>query len=165
MATTMVPVTVTLVPQYILFNYFGWVNTYWPLIVPRFFGRPFYIFLLRQFFLTLPGELDAAAEIDGANRLQILLRVIAPISAPAIATVAVFSFMNHWNDFLEPTIYLLRPERQTLAVGLRWFVNVYSTSYHLLMSGAVLMTMPMIIAFFLAQKQFVRGIALTGIKA
>ena len=164
MATLMVPATVTLVPQYILFNYFGWVNTYWPLIVPRFFGHPFYIFILRQFLLTLPAELDAAAEIDGANRLQVLTQVIAPISGPAIATVAVFSFMNHWNDFLEPTIYLLQPEKQTLAVGLRWFNSEFGGWYHLLMAGATLMTLPMIVAFFLAQKQFVRGIALTGIK-
>ena len=164
MATTMVPVTVTLVPQYLLFNWFGWVNTYWPMIVPRFFGHPFYIFILRQFLMTLPKDLDEAAEMDGAGRMQILWRIIAPLSAPAIATVAVFSFMNHWNDFLEPSIYLLVPERQTLSVGLRWFVHQYGTEYHLLMAGAVLMTSPMITAFFLAQKQFVRGIALTGIK-
>ena len=164
MATTMVPVTVTLVPQYLLFNWFGWVNTFWPLIVPRFFGHPFYIFILRQFLMTLPKDLDEAAEMDGATRMQILWRIIAPLSAPAIATVAVFSFMNHWNDFLEPSIYLLVPERQTLAVGLRWFVHQYGTDYHLLMAGAVLMTTPMITAFFLAQQQFVRGIALTGIK-
>ena len=164
LATTMIPLHVTLIPQYLLYHRFGWINTLWPLIVPRFFGTTFYIFILRQFFLTLPKELDDAAEIDGANRLQVLLRIIVPLSAPAIATVAVFSFINRWNDFLEPVIYLLTPENLTLAVGLRWFTGRHGTEYHLLMAGAVLMTGPMIVAFFLAQKHFVQGIALAGVK-
>jgi ABC-type glycerol-3-phosphate transport system permease component len=164
LATTMIPNHVTLIPQYLLYHKLGWINTFWPLIVPRFFGHAFYIFILRQFFLTLPRELDEAAEIDGAGRLQILTRIVAPLSAPAIATVAVFSFMNHWNDFVEPVIYLLTPENLTLAVGLRWFTGRYGTEYHLLMAGAVLMTGPMIVAFFLAQKYFVQGIALAGLK-
>lgn len=164
LATMMLPGTVTLIPQYLLFHALGWINTFLPLIVPRFFGHAFYIFVLRQFFLSIPKDLDDAAEIDGANRLQILHRITAPLSAPAIATVAVFSFMNRWNDFIEPLIYLLTPEKLTLAVGLRWFTGQYGTEYHLLMAGAVLMTGPMIVAFFLAQKQFVQGITLTGIK-
>jgi multiple sugar transport system permease protein len=164
LATTMIPLHVTLIPQYLLYHRLGWINTLWPLIVPRFFGTAFYIFILRQFFLTLPKELDDAAEIDGANRLQVLLRIIVPLSAPAIATVAVFSFINRWNDFLEPVIYLLTPENLTLAVGLRWFTGRHGTEYHLLMAGAVLMTGPMIVAFFLAQKHFVQGIALAGVK-
>jgi ABC-type glycerol-3-phosphate transport system permease component len=164
LATTMIPLHVTLIPQYLLYHRFGWINTLWPLIVPRFFGTAFYIFILRQFFLTLPKELDDAAEIDGANRLQVLLRIIVPLSTPAIATVAVFSFINRWNDFLEPVIYLLTPENLTLAVGLRWFTGRHGTEFHLLMAGAVLMTGPMIVAFFLAQKYFVQGIALAGIK-
>ncbi|TAK22716.1 MAG: carbohydrate ABC transporter permease [Chloroflexota bacterium] len=164
LATMMLPTTVTLVPQFILYQSLGWINTFWPLIVPRFFGTAFYIFILRQFFLALPRELDDAAEIDGANRLQILLRIVVPLSGPAIATVAVFSFMNRWNDFLEPVIYLFTPENLTLAVGLRWFTGRHGTEFHLLMAGALLMTAPMIVAFFLAQKHFVRGIALTGIK-
>jgi ABC-type glycerol-3-phosphate transport system permease component len=164
LATMMLPSTVTLVPQFILYQALGWVNTFWPLIVPRFFGTAFYIFILRQFFMTLPRELDDAAEIDGANRLQILMRIVVPLSGPAIATVAVFSFMNRWNDFLEPVIYLFTPDTLTLAVGLRWFTGRHGTEFHLLMAGALLMTAPMIVAFFLAQKHFVRGIALTGIK-
>jgi multiple sugar transport system permease protein len=164
LVTMMLPGTVTLIPQFILYQSLGWVNTFWPLIIPRFFGYAFYIFILRQFFLALPRELDDAAEIDGANRLQILTRIVVPLSGPAIATVAVFSFMNRWNDFLEPVIYLYTPEKLTLAVGLRWFTGRHGTEYHLLMAGALLMTAPMIVAFFLAQKHFVRGIALTGIK-
>jgi ABC-type glycerol-3-phosphate transport system permease component len=164
LATTMIPLHVTLIPQYLLYHRLGWINTLWPLIVPRFFGTAFYIFILRQFFLTLPKEMDDAAEIDGANRFQVLTRIIVPLSTPAIATVAVFSFINRWNDFLEPVIYLLTPENLTLAVGLRWFTGRHGTEYHLLMAGAVLMVGPMIVAFFLAQKYFVQGIALAGIK-
>jgi ABC-type glycerol-3-phosphate transport system permease component len=165
LATTMIPMHVTLVPQYLLYHQLGWIDSAWPLIVPRLFGTPFYIFILRQFFLALPRELDDAAEIDGANRLQILTRIMLPLSGSAIAAVAVFSFVNRWNDFLEPVIYLLTPEKLTLAVGLRWFTGRHGTEYHLLTAGAILMTAPMIAAFFLAQRQFVRGIALAGIKA
>src|SRR5262245_8862067 len=165
LATTMVPMHVTLVPQYLLYHQLGWIDSAWPLIVPRLFGTPFYIFILRQFFLGLPRELDDAAEIDGANRLQILTRIMLPLSGSAIAAVAVFSFVNRWNDFLEPVIYLLTPEKLTLAVGLRWFTGRHGTEYHLLTAGAILMTAPMIVAFFLAQRHFVRGIALAGIKA
>lgn len=164
LATTMIPMHVTLIPQYLLYHKLGWIDTLWPLLVPRFFGTAFYIFILRQFFLALPKELDDAAEIDGASRLQILTRIIIPLSTSAIAAVAVFSFINRWNDFLEPVIYLLTPENLTLAVGLRWFTGRHGTEYHLLMAGAVMMTGPMIVAFFLAQKHFVRGIALAGIK-
>ncbi|MDP6417403.1 MAG: ABC transporter permease subunit, partial [Gammaproteobacteria bacterium] len=107
---------------------------------------------------------DDAAEIDGASLLQVLRRIIIPLSVPAIATVAVFSFMNRWNDFLEPLIYLLHTENLTLAVGMRWFTGQWGTEFHLLMAGAIIMVTPMIVAFFIAQKQFIRGIALTGIK-
>ena len=164
LATMMLPGAVTLVPKWLIFFRLGWIDTLWPLIVPRFFATPFYIFILRQFFLSLPKELDDAAEIDGASLLQILRTIIIPLSVPAIATVAVFSFMNRWNDFLEPLIYLLHTENLTLAVGMRWFTGQWGTEFHLLMAGAVIMVGPMIVVFFVAQKQFVRGIALTGIK-
>ena len=164
LATMMLPGAVTLVPKWLIFFRLGWIDTLWPLIVPRFFATPFYIFILRQFFLSLPKELDDAAEIDGANLIQVLRRIILPLSVPAIATVAVFSFMNRWNDFLEPLIYLLHTENLTLAVGMRWFTGQWGTEFHLLMAGAMLMVAPMIVAFFIAQKQFIRGIALTGIK-
>lgn len=164
LATMMLPGAVTLVPKWLIFYRLGWIDTLWPLIVPRFFATPFYIFILRQFFLSLPKELDDAAEIDGASLLQVLRRIIIPLSVPAIATVAVFSFMNRWNDFLEPLIYLLHTENLTLAVGMRWFTGQWGTEFHLLMAGAIIMVTPMIVAFFIAQKQFIRGIALTGIK-
>jgi ABC-type glycerol-3-phosphate transport system permease component len=164
LATMMVPFHVVLVPQFFLFNALGWINTLWPLIVPTFFGSAFYIFILRQFFLTLPKELDEAAEIDGAGLLDVLWRIVVPLSKPAIATVGVFSFINHWNDFLRPLIFLQLPERLTLAVGLRWFTGRESTEFHLLMAASFMALLPVIVVFFVAQKQFVRGIALTGLK-
>ncbi len=164
LATMMLPGAVTLIPRWLIFHRLDMIDTLWPLLIPRLFGTPFYIFIMRQFFLTLPRELDDAARIDGASHLQILRKVVIPLSLPAIATIGVFSFMNRWNDFLEPLIYLLRTENLTLAVGLRFFVSRFGTEYHLLMAGAILLIVPMIVAFFLAQKQFIRGIALTGIK-
>ena len=164
LATMMLPGAVTLIPRWMIFFHLGMIDTLWPLLIPRVFGTAFYIFIMRQFFLTLPRELDDAARIDGASHLQILRKVVIPLSVPAIATIAVFSFMNRWNDFLEPLIYLQRTENLTLALGLRFFVSRFGTEYHLLMAGAMLLIVPMIVAFFLAQKQFIRGIALTGIK-
>ncbi len=164
LATMMVPATVTLIPQYAGFAWAGMVNTFWPLMIPRLFGHPFYIFILRQYFLTLPKELDEAAEMDGAGLWTTMTRVILPLSKPAIATVGVFSFVNHWNDFTEPLVYLLTAENQTLALGLRWFIHNQGTEYTWMMAAATVFTGPMIIAFFFAQKQFIRGIQLTGLK-
>ena len=118
LATMMLPGAVTLIPRWLIFHRLDMIDTLWPLLIPRLFGTAFYIFIMRQFFLTLPRELDDAARIDGASHLQILRKVVIPLSVPAIATIAVFSFMNRWNDFLEPLIYLLRTENLTLAVGL-----------------------------------------------
>jgi len=164
LATLMVPFQVVLVPQFVLFNWFGWINTLLPLIVPHYFGSAFYIFILRQFFLTLPKELDEAAEIDGASLLDVFWRIVVPLSKPAIATVGVFSFINHWNDFLRPLIFLQLPQNLTLAVGLRWFTGRESTEFHLLMAASFMALVPVLVVFFVAQKQFVRGIALTGLK-
>ncbi|MBI2942047.1 MAG: carbohydrate ABC transporter permease [Chloroflexi bacterium] len=164
LATLMVPFHVLLVPQFLLFNWFGWINSLWPLIVPSLFGSPFSIFILRQFFLTLPKELDEAAEIDGANIVQVFLQIIVPLAKPAIATVAAFAFINEWNDFVRPLVYLHRPENLTLAVGIRWFTGRYGTQFHLLMAASMVSLLPMIVVFFLAQKHFIQGIALTGIK-
>jgi multiple sugar transport system permease protein len=127
-------------------------------------GSAFYIFILRQFFLSLPRELDEVAEIDGAGLLAILWHVVVPLSKPALATVAVFSFLNHWNDFLRPLVFLQTPDRLTLAVGLRWFTGREATAFHLLMAAAVVALLPGIVVFFAAQGQFIRGIALTGLK-
>lgn len=164
LATLMIPFQVRLVPEYMLFNWFGWVNTLYPLIVPSLFGSAFYIFILRQFFLTLPIELDEAAAIDGASSWAILWKIMLPLARPAIATVAAFAFIDQWNDFLRPTIYLYTPENLTLAVGIRWFAGNNSTQFQLMMAASTVTLLPMIIVFFIAQKYFIQGIALTGIK-
>lgn len=164
LATMMVPFHVTLIPQYLLFLQIGWLNTLLPLIAPALFGKAFLIFILRQFLLSLPRELDEAAEVDGANLWQIMTMIILPLSGPAIATVAVFSFIDHWNEFLRPLVFIQNPMSQTLAVGVRWFLSRHGAEFHLLMASSVMVLMPIIVAFFVAQKQFVRGIALTGLK-
>ena len=155
LATIMLPAQVTLIPQFILFNELGWINTLYPLWVPFIFGGgAFYIFLLREFIRSLPRELDEAALIA--------------LSKPALATVAVISFIAHWNDFVNPLIYLNSPEKFTLALGLNYFKNVPETSglplEHLLMAGSVMVIIPVLLLFFSAQRYFVQGIALTGIK-
>lgn len=165
LATMMIPFHITLIPQYLLFLNLGWIDTLLPLMVPSLFGKAFLIFILRQFLLSLPRELDEAAEVDGANLWQIMTQVILPQSGPAVATVAVFAFIDHWNEFLKPLVFLQHPENQTLAVGVRWFLTRHGAEFHLLMASSVLVLAPVIIAFFVAQKQFVRGIALTGLKA
>jgi ABC-type glycerol-3-phosphate transport system permease component len=164
LATMMIPFHITLIPQYLLFLNLRWLDTLLPLIVPSLFGKAFLIFILRQFLMTLPRELDEAAEMDGANLWQIMTLVILPQSGPAVATVAVFAFIDHWNEFLRPLVFIQHPENQTLAVGVRWFLTRHGAEFHLLMASSVLVLAPIIIAFFVAQKQFVRGIALTGIK-
>jgi ABC-type glycerol-3-phosphate transport system permease component len=165
LATMMIPFQVTLVPQYVLFWQLGWLNTLLPLVVPELFGRAFFIFILRQFFMSLPRELDEAAKIDGASLWQVLWLIVLPLAKPAIATVAVFAFIDHWNEFIRPLVYVQTPENLTLAVGVRWFAGRYEVMFHYLMASAVLLLAPIIVAFFVAQKQFIRGIALTGLKA
>jgi multiple sugar transport system permease protein len=164
LATTMIPNQVMLIPRYLLFRELGWLNTLYPLIVPELFGSAFSIFILRQFLMSLPTELDEAAKIDGASLWTVLWRIIVPLSGPAIATVAVFAFIRSWNDFIQPLIYLQTPEALTLAVGIRWFTGRHGTEFHLLMAISVVALLPIIVIFFFAQKQFIRGIALTGIK-
>ena len=165
-STMMLPQHVTIIPQVILFRELNWLDTLLPLIIPLLGGAPFYIFLLRQFFLTLPLELDEAAAIDGASRMRVFWTVIIPLSKPAIATVAVFSFISHWNDFFFPLIVLQSSEKLTLAVGMRWLqAGQYEAQrLHLQMAIALIAVAPVVILFFLAQKHFIRGIALTGIK-
>lgn len=165
LATLMLPGHVTIVPKFIMFRQAGLLDSLWPVALPDLFGQAFYIFILRQFFLTLPVELDEAAEIDGANLLQVLFRVVIPLSKPAIATVAVFNFINKWNEFFEPFVFIQTPEKLTLAVGIRWFRTQYGTEFQMLMAASIVSVAPIIIVFFFAQKQFVRGIALTGIKS
>lgn len=164
LSTLMLPPAVTLIPQFVIFRTFGWLNTFLPLIVPAFFGQAFYIFLLRQFFLTIPIEIDEAATIDGADYPRIFWDVLLPLVRPALAAVAVFSFISHWNDFFGPLIYLHDASKMTLAVGLQLFRGQYQTDLHYMMAGGVMMVLPIIIVFFVAQKYFIQGIALSGIK-
>ena len=166
LSTMMLPLHVTIIPLVIIFRELGWIDTLWPLIVPGLGGSAFLIFILRQFFMTIPIELDEAARTDGASRAGILFRVILPLSKPAIATVAVFSFIGTWNDFFLPLIILNSAERITLPVGLRYFAaGQYSEQLHTLqMAVAMISVLPIVVIFFFAQRHFVRGITLTGIK-
>jgi multiple sugar transport system permease protein len=165
LSTMMLPAQVTLIPLFILFKNLGWLDTLLPLVVPTFFGHAFYIFLLRQFFMTLPSELDDAARIDGANPLQTYWHIVLPLAQPALATVAIFSFVYRWNDFFGPLIYLTTPEKMTIAVGLQLFRGQWGTDFSLLMAASVAAVLPIIVLFFVAQKTFIQGIALTGMKA
>ncbi|MCL4541444.1 MAG: carbohydrate ABC transporter permease [Chloroflexi bacterium] len=164
LSTLMVPYVVTLIPTFIIFKDLNWVNTYWPLILPSWFGGgAFNIFLLRQFFMTLPVELDEAARADGAGAFWIWWNIALPLSAPALATVAIFSVIFHWNDFLNPLIYINSPSLFTLALGLQQFQSQYNTQFTLLMAASVVMILPIIALFFFTQRYFLQGIALTGL--
>ena len=164
LATIMLPAQVTMVPVFLLFRAFGWIDTFLPLIVPAFFGTPFFVFLLRQFFLTIPQELIEAARVEGAGEWRIYWSIMLPLSKPALATVAIFSFMGAWNDFLGPLIYLSSEKNRTLALGIQALRSFHGTEWGILMAASVLMVLPIIVLFFLCQRFFVRGIVLTGIK-
>lgn len=165
LATLMLPFVTTLIPTFLWWSALGLTNTSWPLIVPHWFGADvFFIFLLRQFFRTIPRELDDAAILDGANPIQVLWHVLVPLSKPALITVAILSGLAAWNDFLDPLIYLQDSERFTLALGLSEFTGLYTSQWHLLMAAATVVVAPVIVVFFVAQKYFVESIALTGIK-
>jgi multiple sugar transport system permease protein len=170
LGTMMLPSQVTLIPTFLLFNKVGWINTSRPLWVPAWFGGgAFNIFLLRQFFLTIPREMDEAAKIDGAGYFQVFWQLILPLSKPVLATVAIISLMTNWNDFMGPLVYLNSTERFTMALGLRFF-NTYRSQAdlepleHLLMAATSMSITPPILLFLLGQRYFVRGIVLTGIK-
>ena len=162
LATLMIPREVTIVPRFLLFSQLGLVNTLWPLILPAWFGYAFFIFLLRQFFMSIPHELDDAARIDGASTLRILTEIILPLSGPALATVAIFSFIGNWSNLLDPLIYLRSQELYTLALGLNLFRGVNFTAFNLLMAVSILTLIPVLVMFFLSQKLFVQGVTLTG---
>lgn len=166
LATMMLPLQIILIPTYIMYAKIGWLGTRLPLIVPAFFGggAAFYIFLLRQFFKGLPKELTESAIIDGANHFQIFLKIMLPLSKPAILTVALFTFMGTWNDYFGPLIFLSNPEQWTLALGLRAFQTQYGGQYNLMMAASILIMLPTLILFFFAQKSFIEGIKFTGIK-
>jgi ABC-type glycerol-3-phosphate transport system permease component len=166
LSTLMLPDTVTIVPRFVVFQRLDWLNTFYPLIVPAFFGNAFYIFLLRQFFMTIPPELEDAARIDGASSQQIFLRIMLPLAIPALVTVAIFSFIGSWNDFFHPLIYLNSSDMYTVALGVANFQGStrVGPQMQLLMAASFLATLPVLIVFFLAQRFFIRGIVFTGIK-
>jgi len=163
-ATIMLPSQVRLIPVYVMFQKLGWVDTLLPLIIPAFFANPYDVFLLRQFFMTIPLELDDAAKIDGANPLQTLMYVVLPQARPAIVAVAIFHFLFAWNDFYEPLIFLHSRENWTLAVGLQTFDALYSVNTHLIMAASLVMIIPPILIFFFSQRIFTQGVVFTGIK-
>jgi multiple sugar transport system permease protein len=166
-STLMVPLIVRLIPLFILFKQLGWVNTFLPLVVPSFFGTPLFIFLMRQFFLTIPLELSDAARVDGANEIQIWWRIVLPLSGPVMAVVAIFAFQNTWNDFLVPLIFLNDNAKKTVALGLATMmaqVGLDFQRWDWMMAVATTMVAPMVLLFVLTQRYFVQGVALTGLK-
>jgi len=164
----MMPWSAIFVPQYLLYSKLGWVDTWLPLFVPTFFaaggGSAFFIFLMRQFFLSIPREIDNASRIDGANTFDIYWRIILPMSKPVLGIVTIFSFMWTWNDFILPLIYLRTMSKFTIALGLSFFRGMYQTHWHYLMSATMIAAIPCIILFLVAQKYFIQGVVITGIK-
>lgn len=163
-AVMMIPIEVTMVPSFILFSKLKLTGTYIPLFIQSFFGRPFMIFLLRQFFMNLPKDLEDAARIDGASEFMIYRRVILPLVVPGILTVCLFRFMYSWNDFIGPLLYLNKSARYTLSIGLQMFTTAYKTEWALLMAASLMTTLPIILIYFLVQKRFIEGITFSGIK-
>ncbi len=165
LATMMIPGQVTLIPQFILFRMIGWLNSFYPLIVPAFFGGGAYnIFLMRQFFMTLSLELDDAARIDGCSTFMIYRRIVLPQSKPVLGVIAIFGFLGHWNEFFGPLIYLNSPEKYTLAIGLNMLRGSMYVKWNHLMAASVLTVLPCILLYFAAQRYFIQGIVFTGIK-
>jgi ABC-type glycerol-3-phosphate transport system permease component len=165
LATMMIPYPVTMVPTFILFRLLDWVGTYLPLVLPPYFGPAFSIFLLRQFFLTINPELDEAAKVDGANEFTIYWRIILPLAKPALATIAIFSFMANWNDFMGPLIYLTDSDTYTLALGVNYLRSFRGGGdLSLQMAASVMFMAPCIVLYFIAQRNIVQGIVTTGLK-
>lgn len=163
LATMMLPGVVTMIPVFIIFKKIGWIGTFYPLWVPAWFGGAFYIFLMRQYMMTLPIELDEAAKIDGASNLRILWQVIAPLCGPAIVTVTIFAFLQHYNAFMEPLIYISDNEMFTLPLGLLWFKGRFGNFWHLVMAASMVTIAPVILLFFLAQRYFIQGAQFSGL--
>ena len=162
--TMVLPPQVTLIPQFVLFQKLGWVGSFYPLIVPPFFGSAFAVFLLRQFYTSIPGDISDSARIDGASEWQVFYRIILPLARPALATAGLFIFIWTWTDFLNPLIYLTDDRLYTLAIGLQQLSSTRGSAWPLLMGGATLMSLPIIILFFFAQKTFIEGVSTGGVK-
>lgn len=165
LATMMLPGWVTLIPQYIMFSKFGWIDTFYPLLVPKFFGSAYLIFMLRQFYRTLPKDYEEAGLIDGANYFGIWWRIILPLSLPALGAVAIMSFMFHYQDFFGPLIYLSSQNKYPISLGLQQFQAPFGgTAFHLLMAASLVTIIPPVVLFFLAQRYFIQGIVVSGVK-
>ena len=167
--TMVIPFAVTMIPLYLLFHRIGWVGTYLPLIVPQLFADPYYVFLLRQFFMGIPGELSDAARVDGCGEAGIFWRIILPLSRPVLAVVALFQFMYSWGEYLGPLIYISDPKKLTVSLALVQFGSAWRGAtldrYTWFMAAATAMTLPVLVIFFLVQRTFIEGISLTGLKA
>lgn len=163
-STMALPPQVTMIPIFALFRYLGWYGTYLPLIVPYFFASPFYVFLLCQFFRTIPEELAESARIDGANEWMIFWRIMLPLCIPAMATCSLFQFIYSWNDFFGPLLYINDPSKYTISYGLQQFLSSHEGKWAQLMAASMIFTIPVILLFFFAQKTFIQGIATTGSK-
>jgi len=164
LASLMVPEIVQIIPLYTAYAQIGWIDTHWPLIIPPIVANTFGTFLLRQFFLSIPKDLEEAALIDGANHFDIYWRIMLPLAKPALATLAIFTFMGSWNDFLHPLIFLNSTQNFTLTVGLAFFQGQAGTEYARLMAGVVVSVLPILIVYALAQQYFTRGVVLSGVK-
>ena len=164
LGTMMLPYHVTMIPIFVIFTRLKWVGTWLPLIIPHFFGSAFFIFLLRQFFLTIPEELADAARIDGASEFGIYFRIILPLAKPVVSVIALFQFMNSWRDFLGPLLYLDKGELYTISLGLQQYVHEHYVDWPLLMAASTLVTLPLVIMFIFTQRTFIEGITFTGLK-
>ncbi|MGQ9629539.1 MAG: carbohydrate ABC transporter permease [bacterium] len=165
LSTTMIPGTVTLIPQFLLFKSLRLIDTYVPLILPAYLAYPIWVFFLRQFFMTIPYEMDEAALVDGAGFFRVYWQILMPLSKPALITISIFSFIHHWNNFLGPLIYLNSKNKFTVSLGLRVFQGLYLTRWEQVMAACTVALIPPLVLFVIAQKYFVRGIVMTGLKA
>jgi multiple sugar transport system permease protein len=165
LATMMLPGQVTMIPVYVIFAKLNWIPGFLPLIVPAFFSSAFSIFLLRQFFATIPDEISDAARIDGCNEFQLMVRIVIPLAKPAISAIALFAFLGAWNDFFGPLLYLVEnPDLWTLGIGLTQFESLHHVDRNMLMTASALFMLPVIVIFFFSQKVFLEGVTLTGVK-
>lgn len=162
-ATLIIPLQVTMMPLYLVLNALGWINTYQGLTVP-FLANAFTVFFLRQFFMTVPRELEDASRIDGCGRLRFLWQIMIPLARPALATIALFVFLSHWDDYLWPLIVTNSTDMRTLPIGLRYFVSESGSQFNYMMAAALMAVAPVLAVFFVAQKQFIEGVSLTGLK-
>ena len=164
LASLMLPGIVTLIPEFLLYKQIGWINTFLPMIVPAFFGSPFFIFLMRQFYLSLPNEISEAARIDGANEFQVFLHIILPLAKPAVAAVTIFAAVQAWGEFLAPLLFLQDESKYPLSIGLQFYRQSHDVAYNLLMAASTLIVLPIVALFIAFQRFFIQGVTAGSIK-